>query len=58
MDALEFESVERRTYFDRHTGRIVTVADTFLTAVEEGEEEALRSLPDWQKKKSKRHGRL
>jgi hypothetical protein len=48
-DALEFESVERRTYFDRHTGRIVSVADALLTAVEEGEDEALRSLPDWQK---------
>jgi hypothetical protein len=48
-DALEFESVERRTYFDRDTGRIVSVADTLLSAVEQGEDEALRSLPDWQK---------
>ena len=48
-DALQFESVDRRSYFDRHTGRIVTVADDILTAVEESEEEALRSLPDWQK---------
>jgi hypothetical protein len=49
MDALEFESVDRRTYFDRHTGRIVSVADGILSAVEEGEDEALRILTDWQK---------
>jgi len=48
-DALEFESVDRRTYFDRHTGRIVSVADGILSAVEEGEDEALTSRPDWQK---------
>ena len=48
-DALAFESVERRTYFDRHTGRIVSVADRVLTAVEEGEEESLTSMPDCQK---------
>ena len=48
-DALEFESVDRRTYFDRHTGRIVSVADGILSAVEEGEDEALTSMPDWQK---------
>ena len=49
MDALEFESVDRRSYFDRHTGRIVSVADSILSAVEEGEDEALRRLTDWQK---------
>ena len=48
-DALEFQSVARRSYFDRHTGRIVSVEDRILSAVEEGEEEALRSRPDWQK---------
>ena len=48
-DALAFESVERRIYFDRHTGRIVSVADRILSAVEEGEEEALTSMPDCQK---------
>ena len=48
-DALAFESAERRTYFDRHTGRIVSVADRILSAVEEGEDEALTSMPDWQK---------
>ena len=47
-DALAFESVERRIYFDRHTGRIVSVADRILSAVEEGEEEALTSMPDWE----------
>ena len=48
-DALEFESMDRRNYFDRHTGRIVSVADTILSAVEEGADEALTSLPGWQK---------
>lgn len=49
MDALEFESVDRRTYFDRHTGRIVSVEDSILSAVEEGEDETLTGVPDWQK---------
>jgi len=48
-DALAFESVERRSYFDRHTGRVVSVADRILSAVEEGEEEALMGMTDWQK---------
>jgi len=48
-DALEFESVDRRTYFDRLTGRIVSVEDSILSAVEEGEDEALTTVPDWQK---------
>ena len=48
-DALEFESVDRRTYFDRHTGRIVSVEDSILNAVEEGEDEALTTVPEWQK---------
>jgi hypothetical protein len=48
-DALEFHSVDRRTYFDRHTGRIVSVTDRILSDVEEGEEEALTSKPDYQK---------
>jgi len=48
-DALDFESVDRRAYFDRHTGRIVSVSDGILSAVEEGEDEALRRLTDWQK---------
>ena len=48
-DALEFESMDRRIYFDRHTGRIVSVSDSILSAVEEGQNEALKRLPDWQK---------
>ena len=48
-DALEFEAADRRAYFDRQTARIVSVADHILSAVEEGEEEALTSRPDWQK---------
>ncbi len=48
-DALEFESVERRTYFDRYTGRVVSVADEILSAVEEGNDKALTSVPGWQK---------
>ena len=52
-DALAFESVERRSYFDRHTARIVSVADRILSAVEEGDEEALKGLPDWEKEEVK-----
>jgi hypothetical protein len=48
-DALEFESVDRRSYFDRHTGRIVSVADRILSAVEESQEETLMSTADWQR---------
>ena len=57
-DALEFESVDRRTYFDRHTGRIISVEDSILSAVEEGKDEALTNVPDWQKEEVETARRL
>jgi len=49
IDALEFESEESVTRFDRQTGRIVSVDRHILSAFEEGEEDELGDLPDWQK---------
>ena len=49
IDALEFESMEHHTYFDRHTGRIVSVENFILSAVEEHDEAGLALVSDWQK---------
>ena len=49
IDALEFESEESVTRFDRQTGRIVSVDRHILSAFEEGEEDELGHLADWQK---------
>ena len=49
IDALEFESEETVTRFDRQTGRVVSVDRHILSAFEEGEEDELGELPDWQK---------
>ncbi len=49
IEALEFESEESVTRFDRQTGRIVSVDRHILSAFEEGEEDKLGDLPDWQK---------
>jgi hypothetical protein len=49
IDALEFESEESVTRFDRQTGRIVSVDRHILSAFEEGEEDELGDLADWQK---------
>ncbi len=51
VDALEFDSEEYVTRFDRQTGRIVSVERHILSAFEEGEEEEeLGDVPDWQNK--------
>ena len=49
IEALEFESEESVTRFDRQTGRIVSVDRHILSAFEEGEPDELGDLPDWQK---------
>ena len=49
IDALEFELDESVTQFDRQTGRIVSVDRHILSAFEEGKEDELGELPDWQK---------
>jgi hypothetical protein len=48
METLEFELEESVTRFDRQTGRIVSVDRHILGAFEEGEEDELGELPDWQ----------
>lgn len=47
-NALEFDSPEYTHYFDRDTGRIVTLEESILRAVENGEDEKLVDLADWQ----------
>jgi hypothetical protein len=49
IEALEFESEESVTRFDRQTGHIVSVDRHILSAFEEGEEDELGDLADWQK---------
>lgn len=49
LDALESDSDEHVTRVDLQEGRVVTVDRLVLSAMEEGDEEALRDLPDWQK---------
>jgi hypothetical protein len=49
IDALEFDSEEHVSRVDQETGRVVTVERSLLSALEEGDEEALKDLPDWQK---------
>ena len=49
IDALEFDSPMHIMYFDRQTGRVVTVDSDVMSGVEEGDEERLRGLPEWQK---------
>jgi hypothetical protein len=49
IGALEFDSPERRAYFDRQKGEIVSVERTILGAFEDGDEERFAHVPDWQK---------
>jgi hypothetical protein len=53
IEALEFESDEHVTRVDLQEGRVVTVDQAILSALEEGEEEELDDLPDWQKEEVK-----
>jgi len=38
----------RNLYFDRQTGEIVSVEESILDAVEEGDEDRLEYVPEWQ----------
>ena len=49
IEALEFDSPMHIMYFDRQTGRVVSVDRDVMNGVEEGDEERLNGLPDWQK---------
>ena len=48
--ALETESEEFTCYFDRKTGRMAALWSNILRALEDGDEDALEDLPEWQKK--------
>jgi hypothetical protein len=48
-DALEFDMPTYIMYFDRQTGQLVSVDREVMSGVEEGDEELLSRLPDWQK---------
>jgi len=50
IEAVEFDFVESETRLDLQEGCVVTVDRSVLSAAEEGEEQSLDNLPDWQKK--------
>lgn len=49
IEALEFESDECTSLLDLEEGCLVRVEQSILRAVEEGDEDRLADLPDWQK---------
>ena len=49
IEALEFDSEERVTRVDLQNGCVVSVDQSLLSALEEGDAEALPDLPDWEK---------
>lgn len=49
IEAVEFDSPEHLTMVDLENGCTVTVEKWVLRAVEEGDEESMGTLPDWQK---------
>lgn len=49
IDSLDFQHPEYRSYFDRATGRIVSVELSILSTLEEGDEGDLEDIPAWQK---------
>ena len=49
IEALEFDFEETRTFVDLENGCVVMVQRSVLSDMEEGDEEALSDLPDWQK---------
>jgi hypothetical protein len=49
VEPLPFESPEHVTRFDRQTGRMVTVERWILSALEEGQDERVADVPQWQR---------
>jgi hypothetical protein len=49
MESLESTSQEGRIYYDRQGGRTVRIDRSLLGDMEDGNEEALIDVPDWQK---------
>lgn len=47
--ALDVPSEETSVRFDRQTGKLVWVEEHILRAIEEGDEQRLADVPDWQK---------
>ena len=52
IEALELDSEESVTRFDRETGRTVMVDSKSWSAFEEGTEDELGDLPDWQEQET------
>jgi hypothetical protein len=49
IEALEFDSDEFGNWVDLQTGSVVRLAHSLISAVDEGDEEALETLADWEK---------
>ena len=49
IEAVEFDSAEHTQRVDLQNGCVVRVETSVLRAVEEGDEDAVNELPDWQK---------
>ena len=49
IEALEFDSDEFGNWVDLQTGGVARLARSLISAVEEGDEDALESLADWEK---------
>jgi Uncharacterised protein family (UPF0158) len=49
IEALEFDSDEYGNWVDLQNGSVVRLAHSLISAVEEGDEEALESMADWEK---------
>ena len=49
IEVLLLDDPEHVTRFNRHTGRIVSVERSIMSDVEEGAEDSLTNVPDWQK---------
>ncbi len=49
IEALEFDSDEYGSHVDLQEGRVVRLPNSLLSATEEGDEEALDNLADWEK---------
>ncbi len=49
IEALEFDSDEYGNWVDLQTGSVVRLAHSLISAVEEGDEDALEGLGDWEK---------
>ena len=49
LEALEFDFEETRTFVDLENGCVVMVQRSVLSDMEDGDEEALSDVPEWQK---------